>query len=477
MSTGPESLRRYAAQDAQGLLRRIVLGVTSQFTTLAAGILRNFAIVPFFLATHGVDGYADWVKLMGTAMLLQAVGMDQHIYYSYRIRTCRAARDDAGMNRTLAQGNAFYLLLSVALVAAGALLLTVVDVTALLNLSVLDRVEATTVLALLFASLFGQQYREFLRGVYIAYGELARLEFTHSLALVLLGAALIGALLLDASMVVLALIHIAVIPGVVVALCVWDFRRYREVRWGLEPGWPALTRERRNSLVAHAIPGLADRVLISGPTVMIGMFGLPSATVVQFHLTRAATRIFRGQRIAVVFAVELARQRTQGDRAGFRHLFRRSALTLGLFGGGLFGAMMGLWDLFLPWWTNGKITAEMALAALMVGETAIVVFGQQSAALLRFGGHVPDFARCQLAAAVALVAAGAPALAFGGIYPLLVIMLLASLVFLYVWPYRYLRRHVTAPATTALGWPLAIGIATAAAVYGALYGLRALVGL
>lgn len=477
MSTGRETLRRYATQDAQGLVRRIVLGVSSQFTTLAAGILRNFAVVPFFLATHGVDGYADWVKLMSAAMVLQALGLDQHIHYGYRIRTCRAARDEAGVNRALAQGNAFYLGLAAALLVVGAVVLTLVDVTALLNLGALDRAEANAVLALLVASLFGLQYRELLRGVYIAYGQLARLEFTHSLALVLLGAALIGALLLDAPMVVLALIHFTVIPGVVVAACLWDFRRYREVRFGLELGRPALTRERRHSLVAHAVPGLAERVLVSGPTVMIGLFGLPAATVVQFHLTRTATRIFRGQRVAMVFAVELARQRTQEDWAGFRRLFKRSALALGVFGGGLFGAMMALWDLFLPWWTDGKIGAEMALAALMVGETVIVVFGQQSAALLRFGGHVPDVARCQLAAAVALVAAGVPALALGGIYPLLAVMLLASLVFLYAWPYRYVRRHVGASATIALGWPVATGVATAAAVYGGLVGLRGLAGL
>jgi O-antigen/teichoic acid export membrane protein len=414
---------------------------------------------------------------MSLAGFCVIVTFGQHFYYSHRIRTCRAVRDDAGMNSALADANGFILklvLIVPLLVATG---LATTDVAALLNLETIGRTEAGLVFAVLLASMIGQVYRDTLRGVFMGYGELTRSEVIQAAANILLGVLVIPALLLDASLLVIALIYLAVVPGVVVTAALVDFRRYPELRMGLAWRPARLTRERLASLVAHTVPQLADRILLTGPVVLLGLFGVPSATVVQFNLVRTANNILRARPIAMVFAIELSRQQTQQDWGRFRGLHRRAAAVMGAFGGALVGGMLGLWDLFLPLWTAGAMTADMVMLGLMVAETAVLAFGETSMALLRFGGRMADVARCQLAAAVFAAAFGIPALALGGVYPMLVVLLLGAILFLYLLPAWYARRNMDAPVLPALVLPPVCGIAAASAVYVALHLGRTALGL
>lgn len=477
MSTESENLRRHAKEDARGLLRRLTFGLSSQAFIITALILRNIAVVPVFISTHGVAGYADWVKMMAVSTLLVIVSLGQNYYYGYQVRTARAERDYDRMNQVIADANGFFIVLYVVvgvLLVAG---LLVVDVASLLNLEQTGRLEASVVLGVLLASLVGQVYRDTLRGIYIAYGELTRSEVIQALANIALAVAVIGALLLDASLLTIAVLYVAAIPGLVCSAAWWDFRRYREVEAGVSWRPPALTRERLRRLVAHGVPQLTERLLRTGPMVLLGVFGVPSATVVQFNLARTAGNLLRARQFAMVFSVELSRQRTQADWPGFHRLHRRGAAVIGVFGGGIAGGMLGLWDLFLPVWTGGAVTPDMLLIALMVAETAVIAFGEHSMALLRWGGRIADVARCQLAATVFAGALAIPALAIGGVYPMLVVMTIGALLFLHLMPGWYARRNMGASAWAGIALPPLTGLLTAAVVYALLQVLRGMFAL
>lgn len=477
MATPEDRLPSPADQDARGLVRRIVLGLSSQGLTLSSAIVRSFVVVPFFLAAHGIDGYADWVKLMSLSLLLQLVTLGQSVHYGYRIRTARAQRDHAALNLAIADANAFFLWLYVVAAVGLSGLLLLVDLQPLLHLAVVDRQEAAIILLLLTASSIGQDYRDTLRHVYMAYGELARSDVIQSLAHTLVGILAIAALLLDASMIVIALIYVIVVPGFVSLSAIWDFRRYSEVEVGLSRCQPEWTRRRLRHLAAHSLPEAANMLLLQGPTMLFGVFGIGSEVVVQYHLTRTAMTLVEGRRIAMVFAIEQARQRVQQDERGFRRLHRRSAMVMGIFGGALFAGTMGLWDLFLPFWTRGKTTADMTLAGLMAGRAALSGFGAHSLALLRFGGMMPQVARCHVAAGLVFGALAVPMLVATGIYGLVVLLLLITTAFLYLWPATMVRRVFGGALVVGVVLPLGFGIATAAVVYAILIGGRSLLGV
>lgn len=477
MAQESETLDRLARADARGLFGRIARGLASQLTLLSASILRNLLIVPFFISAHGVAGFADWVKLLAAAGIASLVTCGQSLYYGYQIRTCRAARDHAGMNRALADGNAFFLRLGVGVSLVLVLAPVLIDPNALLNLGVLSPTEAHLTFAALVISLVGQQYREMLRAVYIAHGELMRNDLAMALANIALGGLVIAVLLLGGAIATVALLHALVIPGAVCAAAFLDFRRYAEVAPGVTWRGADFGRTRLRSLVAHSVPQVTERILLNGPTVALGVVGVAPASVVQFNLLRTAARLMRGGRFAMVFSVEMTRQRTQRDARGFRRLHRRGALVMGLFGGGMAGGMLALWDLFLPFWTNGAMTADTTLLALMVAEMAVVAFGMHSATLLRFGGRIGDLARAQSAGAVFFLAVAVPALVFGGLYAMLGVMVLGAALFAYLAPAWYAHRQLDAPLLAGLGGPPASGLTAGLAAYGLAMAGRGLLGL
>jgi len=477
MSSPPHSLDRHAREDAKGLVRRIALGISSQFVVILSLVLRSILVVPFFLQTHGIDGYADWVKLLALAQFSIIFSLGQNIHYSYQLRTCRAERDHVGMNRALAHANGFFLWLYILVVVGFTLALAVVDVGAILNLAVMSRTEANLVLILLTASMLGEAYRDTLRGVYTAYGELTRGEAMFASANIFLGVLLIGALVLDAGMPLLAVLYVVVVPGIICGAALVDFRRYTELRVGISLGWPTLTRERRRHLFAHTVPQITERILFNGPMMVLGVFNVASDVVAQFNLVRTATGLLRARSVAMVFAVEMTRQRTQEDWAAFRRLHRRGAVVMGIYGGGLAGGTLAIWDLFLPFWTNGAMSADMMLLGLMIAETALIAFGEHSTGLLRFGGRIADVARCQSVAALFFLVCAVPALAIGGVYTMMAVTVLGAGLFLYLLPTWFAARNMRAPAPAALLLPSLCGGATAAATYGGLTLLRALVGI
>jgi hypothetical protein len=266
--------------------------------------------------------------------------------------------------------------------------------------------------------------------------------------------------------------------SLVCGAALFDFhRRYPEVAFRINWAWPRLGRERLRNIVAHTLPDVAEKVVTSGPTVLLGVFGVAADVVVQFNLARTATRVLRARPIAMVFATEMVRQRVQEDWAGFHRLHLRGALAIGVYGGGLFGGLMGSWDLFLPLWTNGTVHADMLLFAFLVAETAVITFGEHSSSLLRFGGRMAQVAWSQTLTALAFLLLAVPALAFGGLYPMLATMLLGSCLFLYVLPAAMVQRRMQGPLAVGLALPLLTGLVTAAAAYATLLALRELFGL
>lgn len=462
-----------AHADARGLFRRLSLGSLGQILLITTFILRNILIVPFFIATHGVDGYADWVKLLSVATLINViVTMGQNFYYSFRIRTARAARDDAAMNRAFADANTFYIFLIAIMTLCVLPIFFVSNVLLIMNTTVLLPWQANLVFAVLLLSLIGQNYWEAVRAIYIGYGDLVRSQTIQIVANFMIGASACAALWLHAEITIVALIYFCVMPCLVCVTAFADFRRYPELRVGISRGWPNTTRERWRSLVAHSVPQIASRVLFNGPTVLLGVFGVAADTLVQFSLARTASTVLSGRQLAMVFAIEMTRQRTQEDWTGFRRLHRRGAVFMGLVGGAIVGGLTGVWDVFLPIWTNGALTADMLLFGLLAAEMAMLTLGQHSAALLRFGGRMADVARCELGAALVFLVIGTPALALGGVYAMLAVMILGAALFWYLAPAWYAHHNMQTSFGVAVTASLGVGSVTGVAVYALLQLVR-----
>ena len=99
--------------DRGGLARRVVSGIGIQALNKLVGVGRVFIIVPFFLLAHGVDGYADWLKLLALAQLISMCALGQGDYYNFLIREAGARQAYAEMNAHLGNAISFHLALIV----------------------------------------------------------------------------------------------------------------------------------------------------------------------------------------------------------------------------------------------------------------------------------------------------------------------------------------------------------------------------
>jgi len=467
MSTPADNSISSAAPRARRLRRRIVSGIGVQALNKIVGVGRVFIIVPFFLAAHGVDGYADWLKLLATAQLISMVTLGQNEFYNFALRAAGAQHDHAGLNRHLNNGIVFYAVLVFLFFACFAPLALLFDLTAILNLSYLDDREATWVLALLCLFTIGITFRVIFSGVYTAFGEFARGEAIFTINAALLIVVLVVALLLGAPIWVLALLHVAITPGLNALITAVDFtRRYHAVRF--RPHWPrpVWSRARMRDLTSYAVPTFVDRALESGPTVLLGIFAVPPALVVQFNLARRALFMLDANLIARIFAQEMTRQRLQEEWAGFRRLHRVGAAAVGALGGATLGALMAFWPFFLPIWTGDQIAPDMALFALLVAEQTLHTYGRHPIMLLRLGGQPGTAALWASAAAVTFLALGVPALALGSIYGMTIVLVVAKAVFFYVMPPLSLQRLIPqADALASIAVPFVVGAVVAPPCY------------
>ncbi len=469
MSETNSERQKWAAQDARGLVRRLVVGIGSQVATILIQVVRNLLVVPFFLSAHGVDGFADWAKLLAAANILAIAALGQFIYYSFHIRTAHAAREFAAMNRWIACSNGFHLYLNIIVVVSLALILSVISVAELFNLKYLEDHQAKWVLILLTFSMLGQSYRDTLRAVYTAYGDFTRSELIQSVANLLLGGLVIGLLLLRLPIWTVAVAYVAMAPIFVCLTALADFRqRYPAVRMAIAWRPPVLSRARGRSLAAHALPNMADSVLQYSPTVLLGLFGVASDLVVQFNLARTTLGILRARLVARLFAIEMTRQRVQEDWSGFRRLHWAGATSVGAFGGGLVGALLAVWPTFVPIWTTGKISADMTLFMLLAIDSAVVNCAEHGGSLLRFGGQIGVIARYSIAAALFVGVLGVPALAYGDVYGMVGVFIVANFLFVYLLPPFVLQRRMAeAHVRISLFLPAVIGLAVALPAYAA----------
>jgi O-antigen/teichoic acid export membrane protein len=467
MSTSADTPISSAASGSRGLRRRIVSGIGIQALNRIVGVGRVFIIVPFFLAAHGVDGYADWLKLLATAQLISMVTLGQNDFYNFVLRAAGAQNDYEVVNRHMNNGIMFYAFLIIIFFLFYGFLALFLDLTTILNLSYLSDREATWVLALLCLFTIGITLRVIFSGVYTAFGEFARGEAIFTLNAALLIVVLVVALLLGAPLWVLALLHVAVTPGLNAVITVVDFtRRYHPVRF--RPHWPrpVWSRARMRSLTSYAVPTFVDRALESGPTVLLGVFAVPPALVVQFNLARRALFMLDANLIARIFAQEMTRQRLQEEWAGFRRLHRAGAVAVGTLGGTTLGALMAFWPFFLPLWTQNKITPDMGLFTLLLVEQTLHTYGRHPIMLLRLGGQPGVAALWASAAAVTFLALGVPALALGSIYGMTIVLVAVKAVFFYVMPPLSLQRRIPqADALASIAVPFVVGAVLALPCY------------
>lgn len=470
MSESNADSQRWAAEDARGLGRRLVGGVGSQIVTLLIYFARTLLIVPFFITAHGVDGFADWAKLVATANILAAIALGQFVYYGYHIRTAYAARDTDNMNYWIACNNAFHFYIFVLTLSCLVGVLTVIDLRSILNLQYLGRVEAAAVLALLVFSMLGQSYRDTLRAVYTAHGEFTRSEIIRSIGIALITGGSIVALIMGLPVLAVAIIHALIVPGFVCATALVDFaRRYPDVRFTMSWRIPAPSRARLDSLVAHAVPNFTDSVLQFGPTMLLGVFGVASELVVQFNLARTALGVLRARLVARIFAVEMTRQRVQEDWRGFRRLHWLGAIAVGVFAGGLFGALTAFWPFFLPLWTAGAIRPDMLLFLLLAIDSTVVNVSEHSGSLLRFGGQIGVVARYATLTAIFVAVFGISALAYADLYWMVAAFIVANAVFFHLLPPFALQRRIPqATVPVSLLVPPLAAAATAPLAYGAM---------
>jgi len=468
-----------ASRTRSGLTRRIFNGVGIQVLFKIVAVGRVFIIVPFFLAAHGVVGYADWLKLLAIAQVFSICALGQGDYYNYHIRRAASLQKYEEMNNFICNSLQFHASLLLIFTTIFIPIFYFYDIKNLLNLSHVNSFTASITLYVLSIFNLGSSFRVCISGVYTAFNEFARGEAIFTINVLFLIVALIVGLLLGAPLWVLALLHVAITPVLNSLIAFWDFRRrYPPVRLRLAWPWPReWSRVRSKALVTYAVPAFVDRALQAGPTVLFGLFAVDAALVVQFSLARRALSLLDGNFFARVFSQEMIRQRLQGDQRGFRRLHRLGAVAVGLLGGATFGALLAFWPVFLPLWTQNTVQADMVLFTLLMVEQTFHTYGRHSIMLLRLGGQLGAAALWASLGALLFVVLAVPALALGSIYGMVVVLILVKLVFFYMMPPLSLRRRMPeADALTSIALPFLAGAVVALPSYWIMLQLIAGIG-
>lgn len=459
MMNAPKSLQELAQEDNRGLRRRLAFGISSQFLTTAVLIGSRFLLVPLYLYAWGVDGFADWLVLMAASMAASFWALGQQWRYGNALREAWAHRDVPRFEDVFGAAQSFWLLMLLGLIAALSGFLLAFDVTALLNLRTLGRLEASISLVALCVAAFGLCYREFLRSVHQARGEFTRTEVmglcgnvvavtTTAIALGLFKAPILVAALIQpmAGFVLVSLLFL--MDGV---------RRYPDLHLGLR--WTRRHLPRRADLYVYGVPNGGEWLSSSAPTLILGLVNVPGVQIAQYGVARTvgiALRIGLRQ-IGKLFAFEIIRQHTQGDRAGMQRLHMVGGGLLGLAVGGAFGFLVASWDVIVGVWTGGEVPVDLLLLILILTQLSSAGLGELVSGLLRYGHHTRDLAYSTTLCALGyLVFAYGMAAAYGA-YGLVATVSLLDALFFFIVPAAFVHYRFGLPAWRSLGLPALTG--------------------
>jgi len=452
------NLKQFATQDARCLLGRLLRGGSGQFVQLLVLSANRFLTVPFFLTAWGVNRYADWLILFVTGQLLSVAALGQHYFYSNEVRRSWAERDVVAMNRAVADGFFFYLCLYTALFGLVLLGGLALDVSAVLNLSVLQRPESLAILMLLTGAFLTQSFTDFLRAPHVAKGEYARSSLFLSLALIGEMAATITALLLGASPLIVAII-VFLCPLVIGGgRMVVDYqRRHADVRLAVRPSPTISRQERLRSFFDFGSSHVADMASLAGPGFILGMLGAPSTLIAQFQLSRNLASVLRmGIRPqARMLSVELARQKWQNDRAGLLRLHRYACFVVGFVAGGGAGVMLASYDVIFTFWTRDTLAPAILLFSLILAQTLGKTVGELPVNILRLTEFARELAWWLLLGVALYLTVGVAAYLTGGVYAMVGTLAVIDWLFLFLGPAWTACRHLRLSAWISYALPAA----------------------
>lgn len=473
-----DDLTALAKADGRGLKRRLVMGFSSNLLGFATMVASRFLLVPLFLGAWGVALYADWLVLQAVGMLLQCVFLGQQWRFAKEIRDAWAIRDIAGMNRVLADASAFSILLVLGIGLALTVLASIVDVTRVLNLEEMGRLEASFVLVLLTWSALAIVCQDNLRALYQSRGQFARAQLFATRNLALQTACVAGLLLLDVGVVAIAVVHCVTFLVLAPTVLVVDSsRRFPEVRHRPRLRWEGLPS--RRDLRDFGLPHVAETVSVSGPMFLLGLANVPSQQIVQFGLARTIGQTLRMliRPFSIMFTIELVRQRTQNDLKRMQRLYRVAVVALATIIGGVAGGLLGGVDLLYRVWTQGQVAADPTIFALVLAYAAATNLGHLPAHVMRLGGFAHSLVRPAIANALGYGVIGGAAAVLFGAYGVAAAIAALQLVFGYLIPAHLASERLQLSARISVGLAmLSVGLVGAAA-YGSVALLRAQFGL
>jgi len=475
--SAPEDLKALAKADGRGLKRRLVRGFLSSLLGFAVMVASRFLLVPLFIGAWGIELYADWLMLQAVGMLLQCVFLGQQWRFSKEIRDAWSIRDTVGMNRVLADANGFSVLLVLGVGLALAVLASLVDITRVLNLEAMGRLEASLVLVLLTWSALALICQDNLRALYQSRGEFARAQLFATRNLALQTACVAVLLFLEVGVVAIAVVHCATFLLLAPTVLVIDSRRrFPEFRHRLRLRWDGLPS--RRDLHDFGLPHLAETVSVGGPMFLLGLANVPSQQIVQFGLARTIGQTLRMlvRPFSIMFTIELVRQRTQGDLGRMHQLFRFAVIALAAIVGGIVGGLLGGVDLLYRVWTQGQVVADPTIFALVLAYAVAANLGHLPSHVLRLGGFAGSLLPPALANAVGYGAIGGVAVLLFGAPGLAAAIATLQLVFGYLIPARLADARLQLSARVSVGLATLIATLVGVVAYGAVGLLRAQLG-
>lgn len=400
-----------------GLGRRLVFGFGAQALTMLVEIVQQILMVPLFLYSWGVGKYEDWLLIGAAANFTRLFDFGMEFHFGNALRLSLAAGDRAKFDRSLSIGMTCYAAVSLFLVASISIIAWLIDLTGLLNISTLSARDVSAILWLFIIQRVVLLPRPFIRSIYAAHGEFSRGENMYTV--LTLGSSLTTAamLLLGAQPVLVAFVSVFSALAFCWGIMITDQRRrYPDVRF--RPAVP--TRSELNAVIRNArlylLPLWAEKVLLQGPVLMLGMFAREEGAVLMFTLSRTLTGLARMGAIQLSRSggIEMARQVAQQDRKGAINLHR----TLGRTIGGLTGLTCGLiWvaaEPIIAIWTGSRVPIDPLIVLAFVAGVLFAGPAQANFTLLQLTNTPRPLALSSLLQVILVIGLGLPLIAAFG---------------------------------------------------------------
>jgi len=403
LKSTPEAPAAVNMPGAGSLRTRLASSVGAQSVTFVLWSILQLLAVPVFVGHWGTAVYADWLTLNAGVGMLTLLDAGVGVHITNLLIAAVARNEGTAVVRIFASGLA---MLS-ALAAAGAVAVAAAAATGLPALIGIDRPGAGLAGAMLAATTLLLLPRIVVTGVLAAHGRFALAVWLTGAVQVIPLAGQLVVVWRGGGIVAAAAIHLAATLIVGWAFTLVVLRRVLPgagigLRWPPRAGLAGYIRKS----ALHSLTTGATTVTQHVPVLVLQAFAPSGAMVVLFTTMRTLVGLLRQVAAQVIqsSAIEMARQHSQGDRAGLRDLYLLTVRVVGGTAGLLGGLLLAIGPDFVALWTHGTIAFDVRLAAAFAGSTILVVPGMTALLLLRMTDHAEQLAQVHAAQIILIVA-------------------------------------------------------------------------